>query len=525
MLSNRRKTETEQFDYRVMRGSEIDNDMTKAVNHAVGTIGGQIDQNSSRPIMGGGANGVGGSIMEPNPTATSTAMSTGQTQPPSNFVINVNSQTDGMIIVETDHQAKRFSFYTPQKSYLGSFSALEFIKYVTSRVSGNFLKRVDAYAATVIIEKYVGTIQKVEAPTVRYIINMHNYVESPFMGNVETLIKFYTFVSEFEKSALESELTMLPTVEERTAVRDIFDLMIYTLLTHILKIIAALTNKIVSNKDADPAKAKEIKDSLLMYSVSIMYRLSKFVKSDITKKVEEIDHLNNDLLRIEAIRSNVTSKLDSVQRQIDLQNSRIDFMMRSGISTASANGTTNAVGTVSADVKETPDAGVGAGAGAEEECDESDFSDASGTSNTSNTSGSSSVISSTLDKDDVFTSNPETVRSVDSNLASVISNLNRLERESELMSQTSAINGGANSNGFTEIYGGKQVLTSNSRGQASPTETTASAATSTATSTATSNVVNNTNSASRTTSVSNVSSSVSKSVSSTPQTLEDLLVS
>lgn len=511
MLSNRRKTETEQFDYRVIRGSEIDNDMTKAVNHAVGTIGGQggqVDQNSSRPIMGGGANGVGSSIMEPNPTAASIAasqsMPTGQAQPPSNFVINVNSQTDGMIIVETDHQAKRFSFYTPQKSYLGSFSALEFIKYVTSRVSGNFLKRVDAYAATVIIEKYVGTIQKVEAPTVRYIINMHNYVESPFMGNVETLIKFYTFVSEFEKSALESELTMLPTVEERTTVRDIFDLMIYTLLTHILKIIAALTNKIVSNKDADPAKAKEIKDSLLMYSVSIMYRLSKFVKSDITKKVEEIDHLNNDLLRIEAIRSNVTSKLDSVQRQIDLQNSRIDFMMRSGISTASTNDTTNAVGTVSTDVKETPDAG------ADEECDESDFSDASGTSNTS---GSSSVISSTLDKDDVFTSNPETVRSVDSNLASVISNLNRLERESELMSQTSAMNGGANSNGFTEIYGGNQVLTSHSRGQASSTETT--------TSTATSNVVNSTNSASRTTSVSNVTSSVS----STPQTLEDLLVS
>lgn len=489
MLSNRRKTETDHFDpnlgnddYRIMRGSEVDDDMTLAVNRALTENNAQESGANMGPNMGPS---VAPNIDQSNP----------MTIPKSNFVINVNSQTDGMVIVETDHQAKRFSFYTPQKSFIGSFSVLEYIKYVTSRVSGNFLKTVDAYSAGAIIEKYIGTIHKVEAPTVRYVINMHNYVESPFMGNVETLIKFYTFISEFEKSGMESELTSpYMETEERIAVRNLFDQMVYTLLTHILKIIAALTNKIVSNKDADPIKAKEIKDSLLMYSVSIMYRLSKFVKTDINKKIEEIDGLNADLLRIEAIRSNVTSKLDSIQKQIDLQNSRLDYMIRSG---------TN-VQTAKDEIE---------GEDFDEESEEAGYT-------------SSSTISSTLDRNAVIDndrsnlSHPD-VHSVDTELASVISTLNRLENES-------AMKGGFTSSSkedYRAIDGVKQVLTSNtSRASASANANASSAKHGISSSSQSQSSQSQTSQTSQSQTSKSQSPITISSSSSVPKSLEDLLV-
>src|SRR5690606_6433632 len=93
-------------------------------------------------------------------------------------------------------------------------------------------------------------------------------------------------------------------------VKDIFNNMIYTLLNHTLKIIAALTNKLTSN-DHNTSK---IRDSLLNYSVAIVYRLTKFIRTEIDTKVDELNLLNNDMLRIEKIRSELNTKLDSIQR-------------------------------------------------------------------------------------------------------------------------------------------------------------------------------------------------------------------
>ena len=340
MLSNRRKTYTEtdvpskivgqnsDGSYRIMKGSDMDKNrdpsMVDTVNRIVdaNTSAGRVDPGIPNlpTAINSGLNQIGGGNTYGVPQANN------------NFVINVNSRTDGMVIVETDHEAKRFSFYTPQKNFIGSFSVYEFIKYVTSNVSDSFLPTVDSYSATTIIEKYIGSVRRSDSPTARFEIRMLNYVESPFMGNVETLVKFYTFITEFENTQMMMELnTGSINSGEAIKIRDIFDLMVYTLLTHILKIIAALTNKIAANPGDSSDRTREIKDSLLRYSVSIMYRLSKFVKKEVNQKLTEIDRLDEDLLRIQNIRSDLQSKLDSVQRSVDQQNTRIDYMIKSGI--------------------------------------------------------------------------------------------------------------------------------------------------------------------------------------------------
>lgn len=241
-----------------------------------------------------------------------------------NYVINIQQTVDkDSIIVETNYNQKKFLFYDRNRNFLGGFSVHDFIRFITSNVTSNFLRGVDSDSAKPIIEKYICKVSVVERPTKRYTINMLNYFESPFMGNIETLIKFYTFIHEFEDNNLQKELDTL-NANESLKTKDIFNSMMYTLLNHILKIIAALTNKLTAN---DPNTSKN-RDSLLNYSVAIVYRLSKFVRNEIDIKVDELTVLNQDLLRIEGIRTSLSSKLDAVQRSIDKQNAEIDVVLR-----------------------------------------------------------------------------------------------------------------------------------------------------------------------------------------------------
>ena len=146
-----------------------------------------------------------------------------------NYMINIQQTCDkDSIIVETHHTQKKFIFYDRNKNFLGGFSVYEFVKYITSNISVGFLEGVDGNSVKPVIEKYICTIKNVNNPYKRYIINMLSYLESPFMGNIETLIKFYTFVHEFEKSNFENEIAKIPK-SESVAVIDLFNNMIYTL--------------------------------------------------------------------------------------------------------------------------------------------------------------------------------------------------------------------------------------------------------------------------------------------------------
>lgn len=240
----------------------------------------------------------------------------------SNYVINIQQTVDkDSIIVETVYSQKKFMFYDRNKNFLGGFDVYEFIKYITSNVSSSFLLGIDCDSVRPIIEKYICNVKYVEKPSKRYVINMLNYFESPFMGNIETLIKFYSFVHEFENEKLKHELDKLESIDAIKTLK-IFNNMIYTLLNHILKIIAALTNKISPNDNP------KIKDSLLNYSVAIVYRLSKFIRTEIDDKVDELNNLDLDILRIENIRTCLSVKLDSVQRSLDKQSTEIDVILR-----------------------------------------------------------------------------------------------------------------------------------------------------------------------------------------------------
>jgi hypothetical protein len=224
------------------------------------------------------------------------------------------------IIVETDRLNKKFLFYDKRKNYMGGFSVHEFIRYITSHVNIKFLSGYSAHSSQ-IIEKYICNVSLIEQPIKKYVINMHNYFVSPFMGNIETLINLYTFIHEFEIKEFRLELEKL-NPDEMNDVQAIFNEMIYALLYHMLKIIAALSDKITGTT------SNNIKDKLINYSVSIVYRLLRHIKETTDNKLSDISSLERERANIGLTRTNMTSRIEILQRSIDKQNTEIDLMMR-----------------------------------------------------------------------------------------------------------------------------------------------------------------------------------------------------
>jgi hypothetical protein len=132
-------------------------------------------------------------------------------------------------------------------------------------------------------------------------------------------------VHEFEEKSLQKELDKLNT-HDALLTREIFNNMVYVLLNHILKIIAALATKL---NDTDINRTK-----LMNYSVTIVYRLSKFIRNEIDVKLDDLNILNQEFSHLDRMRSDISSKLESIQKSIDTQNAEINVILRNMIVTA-----------------------------------------------------------------------------------------------------------------------------------------------------------------------------------------------
>ena len=231
------------------------------------------------------------------------------------IVINVQQNNEDMTVVETDHKNKKFLFYDKSRNFLGSFDVKEYVKYVTFNVTTEFLQGTDETTSKFVIEKYICKRNDNDKTLV-----MLNYFESPFMGNIETLIKFYNFLYDYEQTSFRTDLQHLKQKDADDIVLA-FNKSTYALMSHMLRIIASIATKLTSEDT-------KIRDSVLRYSVAVVYRLSKLVKDDIDKRISEIDSMKKRLVELETNKKQIVDKIDAFQRTIEKQNNYIDIIFR-----------------------------------------------------------------------------------------------------------------------------------------------------------------------------------------------------
>jgi hypothetical protein len=239
----------------------------------------------------------------------------------------VNANTKQYVIVETDSGMQKFNLYDNNRNLIGGFSSVQLIKYViandTKCNSTSFLSNEDYLSSQPVIEKYIGVYSKEDNEIV-----LRDYIESPFMGSVETLVKLYMFINDFEKHRLSQQLNYVSDEKDRECITDALNRLIYNLLTHTMKVITAITNRIDNMPHKDRKESdKSVKESLLRYGVSIMYRLSKFVKSTVEKSYNKINRDVQELRALTKNRDEIVNRLDASMRIVEAQNQRINALM------------------------------------------------------------------------------------------------------------------------------------------------------------------------------------------------------
>ena len=183
-------------------------------------------------------------------------------------IININSVTDSMIIVEYNDTNKRFLFYDKNNTFLGSFDANQFIKYIISFKYKNFMENISFEDSKHIIEKY---ICKTSLNENEIDINIINHLESPFTGHLEMLIIFLKNFEEFKNTYNNYLLNFNQT--EILDISNIINNKYNILLNHILKIISILSETLKNENNPD------MKANLIKYSVAITFKITNNLKN------------------------------------------------------------------------------------------------------------------------------------------------------------------------------------------------------------------------------------------------------
>ncbi len=229
----------------------------------------------------------------------------------------VNTYAD-KIIVEHNKDKSEFAFYNFNRQPLGTFTVLQLFKYLNGDID-TYLVGVNVGASEELIRKYIYNSLRDSENTCELI----SHVESPFTGNVELLIKLYTDILKVEQE-LNTEL-LTKSIEVAEKIKDRQSKFIYNLLTRILK----LSNILIEKLDSNPAMGsnKEIKDTLLRYSVGSVYKLSQLIKEDVTIKSLQLENVRQDISKLERIQQSMSEKIDKVKESIDTQNKSIDALI------------------------------------------------------------------------------------------------------------------------------------------------------------------------------------------------------
>jgi len=229
--------------------------------------------------------------------------------------INVNNDS-GSILVKHDQKEASYSFFNRNRTLLGTFRVLHLLKYIISDFP-DFLGVADIGGSVDVIKTYICIVEKQNNTTN---IRLLNQLESPFMGNIEMLIKLYNGISQYH-SFMDKELQKyIP--KDRNYIEFTIKQFVHQLLNHILKIIANISEAIKDDNDK-----RSMKDRLLKYTVAIVYKISGMIKDDLDKKTTEYKSLQEDLVRLSSVKVNMYSKLTELQTLVTAQNAKIDNMV------------------------------------------------------------------------------------------------------------------------------------------------------------------------------------------------------
>lgn len=243
-----------------------------------------------------------------------------QDKPPqiNNFNIGIVKppELNASLLVKYDNATNKFTLFNKQNNLLGSITAVHIIKYITNHLSENFLQNYDTGISTSLINEY---ICEVSYENGKLKVNLKNHINSPFMGNIEMVMKLYTGIQKFIDEQLAIELNNIEISDKiKKSIVSTLNQLIYALLTHMLKLISSISEAIKN----DPTK-KELKNTLLKYSIGIVYKLSNLSKNDVLNRKNKINKIKEEFGKLAVIRNTFDKKLNQLTEMVEQNRKQI----------------------------------------------------------------------------------------------------------------------------------------------------------------------------------------------------------
>ena len=248
---------------------------------------------------------------------------------------NLNPNSSNLILVFDENESK-FTFYNSNKSILGSFNFKQILKYIGKQIDSSFYSFVDLGYSDELIKSMVGEVL-IDPITGKNNIVLKSHLESPFMGNLDLLIRLNNLFYSYETKELINDLSIIKDEKTQYKLKLAIKQFIYLLINHTLKIIAIATEEI-----KDDPKQEVMKQKLLKYSVALTYRISGFMKEHLENYNNQYKSLYTQLEKLISMKKTINDKIEKLEEKIGKQNDLI-FNAIKGKSNASIPVTSNII--------------------------------------------------------------------------------------------------------------------------------------------------------------------------------------
>jgi hypothetical protein len=221
------------------------------------------------------------------------------------------------MVVVYDEMEKKFTIYNSNKSILGSFTFKQIVKYIGKQSCPDFLQNFETGYSDELIKTLIGEVTS-DPVTKKLNITLKSHLDSPFMGNLDLLIRLNNSFYSYESGEINTDLIGVPDEKTQYAVKMSIKQFIYLLINHTLKIISIATDDIKN----DPSQA-EMKQKLLKYSVALTYRISNFMKEHLDNYNNQYKSLYSQLEKLISMKTSMNQKINNLEQKINQQNNYI----------------------------------------------------------------------------------------------------------------------------------------------------------------------------------------------------------
>ncbi|ARF09469.1 hypothetical protein Indivirus_1_92 [Indivirus ILV1] len=138
-----------------------------------------------------------------------------------------------------------------------------------------------------------------------------DYTKSRFMSNIELLVKLNDMLYKYQETQLTNLLSSVDK-KNKEKIEDNIKKFIYQLLNYTLKLISKLSEKLKDIEDK-----KELKQNLIKYSASLVYKINTFINDQLKKYDSQNENIKQLLKYNIEIKENIKEKVNKILTKIE----------------------------------------------------------------------------------------------------------------------------------------------------------------------------------------------------------------